>query len=123
PSAVGPSPALLDSKLAQAEADQKAGRNFEAYEGYKRLAASSPAAPQGNAAKEKQTAMESDAEFLKSYKQGQYNRDAAGVLWQAQSMEKSGKTDLAKGYYAQVVKDFGDSPSAMEAKKALANLK
>ena len=50
-------------------------------------------------------------------------KEAVGKLTDDKSTENEGKIDQAKTYYAQLVKDFGDTPSAAAAKEALAKLK
>jgi thiol-disulfide isomerase/thioredoxin len=123
PAPTGVAPALLDSKLAAADKDKAAGRNVEAYEAYKWIAKQAPDTPQAEAAKEKVAAYDADAAFAAEYKKAQRTKDASSTLWLAQSLEKSGKIEQAKTYYAQLVKDFGDTPSAAAAKEALGRLK
>ena len=119
----GVAPAILDAKLTAAEKDKAAGRNIEAYDTYKWVAARAPGTPQAEKAQEFVKGYDADPAFVTAYQKAARDKEAASVLWLAKSLEQSGKLDQAKPHYTKLTTDFADTPSAKDAKDALKRLK
>jgi len=116
-------PTILDAKLNAAEKDKAAGRNNEAYDTYKWVAARAPGTPQAEKAQEFIKTYDADPAFITAYQKAARDKEAASVLWLAKSLEQSGKIDQAKPHYTKITTDFADTPSAKDAKDALKRLK
>jgi len=119
----GVSSALLDAKISAADKDKAAGKNVEAYDTYKWVAARAPGTPQAEKAQKAVSAYDADPAFVTAYKKAARDKEAAATLWLAKSLEQSGKEDQAKSHYAKIVSEFADTPSAAAAKEAIKRLK
>ena len=113
---------LLDTKLAAAEKDKAAGRDVDAYPKYKWVADHGKDSPAGTAAAERVKAYEGDADFMARYQAAVKEKDADGALWEAQGLDKAGKTAEAKAKYQMILEKFKGTKAADAAKAALAKM-
>lgn len=119
----GIAPALLDSRLAQADKDRAANHPVDAFQKYKWVVDKAPGTPQAAAAAKQAAELQAAPGFADLLKKSQRDQEAASLLWEASTLEKNDKPALARPKYQKIITDFKDTPAATEAAKALERLK
>lgn len=117
------SPALLQARLARAEAAKESGDHLEAYRGYTWVVEKGEGQPQQAQAAERVAAYHADASFMASLKQAEAADAAKAMLATARSYAESDRKDLAIATYEKLLADYPDFDDAKQAKDELATLK
>lgn len=111
---------LAQQRLAAAQEHKTAGRELQAYRGFKQTAERYANTPAGKAAAEQITAYEADAAMMEKIKKAEQEEDATSLLRMANNYRSSDNEDKAIEIYKQVIERFPNTEWAEKASQALA---
>jgi len=108
--------------LGEAEHSQMAGDDMGAYKRFKQILSTYPEAPAAGSAQQAVSVYEQDPTFVQKVKDARLAAKANAALGLADSYRRSGRADLARKKYQNVVDEFPGTPFADTARKAIADL-
>ena len=107
-------------ELAVAQQLKSDGKDEQAYVKFKAVARAAPDSDAGKSAAAAAAEYEKDPAFVKRANEANAGGKAKGMIGLAQSYKRSGKPELAKKKYQEVIDQFPDTSYAETAKKELA---
>lgn len=107
-------------RLTAAQEHQAAGRDLQAYRGFKQIAERFANTPSGKTAAERVKAYEENPEQMEKIKKAQTEEEATAMLRMANNYRASEKEDEARALFQKVVNQFPNTEWAKQAAEALA---
>ena len=112
--------AKADAELAVAQKLQQDGKDEQAYGRYKQLVRQFPGTDAAKAAQQAVQTYEQDPAFVKRATEATAGGRARGVLALAQSYRNSGRREMAKKKYQELIQEFPGTTYADTARRELA---